>query len=87
MKVFIPGPLRSYTREATVVRAEGKTIGQVLSNLDDSFPGFRFRIIDEQDSVREHIKVFVERRTGLGSFLSPVQPSDEVQILCALSGG
>ncbi len=86
MKVFIPGPLRSYTREATVVRAEGKTIGQVLSNLDDSFPGFRFRIIDEQDSVREHIKVFV-RGEQVWDLSSPVQPSDEVQILCALSGG
>ena len=86
MKVFIPGPLRSYTREATVVRADGKPIGQVLSNLDDSFPGFRFRIIDEQDSVREHIKVFVGGEQGWDlSF--PVQPSDEVQILCALSGG
>ena len=86
MKVFIPGPLRSYTREAPVVRAEGKTIGQVLSNLDDSFPGFRFRIIDEQDSVREHIKVFV-RGEQVWDLSSPVQPSDEVQILCALSGG
>lgn len=86
MKVFIPGPLRSYTREATVVQAEGGTLGQVLLDLDRSFPGFRFRIIDEQDSVREHIKIFVGG-DQVRNLSSPVQPSDEVQILCALSGG
>ena len=86
MKVFIPGPLRSYTKETPVVRAEGETLGQVLADLDNAFPGFRFRIIDEQDSVRKHIKIFVEGEQ-VSDLSSPVQPSDEVQIICALSGG
>ena len=27
--------------------------------MDKQFPGFRFRIVDEQDSVREHIRLVI----------------------------
>ena len=45
MKVRIPTPLRSYTAEASVVEADGHTIGAVLEDLDRRFPGLRFRVV------------------------------------------
>src|SRR5688572_27445924 len=57
MKVFIPTPLRSYTGKEGVIEATGGTIGELLMDLNRRFPGFRFRIIDEQDGIREHIKI------------------------------
>ncbi len=86
MKVFIPGPLRSYTNQSNVVHAEGRTVGELLRHLDSDYPGFRFRIIDEQDQVREHIKIFVneEQQRDLAG---TINSSDEIQIICALSGG
>ena len=85
MKVSIPTPLRSYTR-APEVEAEGNNVGELLEDLDRRYPGIRFRMIDEQDGLRPHIRIFVnrERATGLEQTLGR---GDEVQILQALSGG
>ena len=86
MKVLIPTPLRSYTAHEAAVDADGATLAQVLTDLDRRYPGIRFRMIDEQDRIRQHMRIFVNREQvyDLGTRL---QPSDEVQILQALSGG
>jgi molybdopterin synthase sulfur carrier subunit len=86
MKISIPTPLRSYTEQASLVRADGETVAALLWDLDAQYPGIRFRMIDEQDAIRPHIRIFVnrERRKDLDAALST---SDEIQILQALSGG
>jgi molybdopterin synthase sulfur carrier subunit len=84
VRVSIPSPLRSYTG-ASEVEARGATVGDLLVDLDARFPGIRFRMIDEQDTIRPHIRIFVNReRVELAAALAP---GDEVQILQALSGG
>jgi molybdopterin synthase sulfur carrier subunit len=86
MRVTIPSPLRSYTAGRTEVRGAGATVAAMLAELNSQFPGIRFRIIDEQDRIRRHIRIFVNRE--LVSELSrPLSDSDEVQIICAISGG
>lgn len=86
MRILIPSPLRSYTGGKEEVQAMGATLKEVLFDLDQSFPGFRFRIIDEQDQIRTHIKVFVnqEQETELSREL---QPTDTIHVICSLSGG
>jgi molybdopterin converting factor small subunit len=58
----------------------------MLGDVDRRFPGFRFRIITEQDEIREHIKLFVNQEQVRDLSVS-LQPADEVHIICALSGG
>lgn len=86
MRILVPTPLRSYTGRRAEVEAEGTTLGELLADLDRRHPGIRFRMIDEQDAIRPHIRIFVnaEQVPGLET---PLAPSDEVQILQALSGG
>lgn len=86
MKVIIPSPLLSYTGQKKEVDATGATIAEVLEDLNRSFPGIRFRMIDEQDAVRPHMKIFVngEQVFALNTALNV---ADEVHILQALSGG
>ena len=86
MLVYIPSPLRSYTNNADKVTATGGTLDQVLGQLDSTYPGIRFRIITEQDSVRKHIKIFVNE-TLTEDLSTPVQTDDRIHIVCALSGG
>ena len=86
MKVRIPTPLQSYTGERHEVPAAGETLAAVLQDLDRRYPGIRFRMIDEQDAIRAHIRIFVNREQVRDLSWS-LQPSDEVQILQALSGG
>lgn len=85
MKVSIPSPLLSYTQDPEV-EADGATLSELLADLDQRYPGIRFRMIDEQGAIRPHMRIFInrERVVGLEEALSP---KDEVQILQALSGG
>ena len=86
MNVFIPTPLRSYTKDKSKVDAIGETLAALLQNLDKKFPGIRFRMIDEQDQIRTHIKIFINREQAQ-SISVPLSRGDEVLIICALSGG
>ena len=86
MQVLIPSPLRSYTQEENEVAAEGDSLAELLQNLEQNYPGIRFRMIDEQDRIRQHIKIYVDK--VLAERLAyPLQGSKLVQIVCALSGG
>ncbi len=85
MKVFIAQPLRSYTNAAEV-EADGQDLSELLLDLDRRYPGIRFRIIDEQERMRQHVKFFVNRQQ-VGRLDVPLAPHDEVHILQALSGG
>jgi sulfur-carrier protein len=85
-QVFVPTPLRSYTGHADEVGAHGSTVAELLADLDRRFPGIRFRIIDEQDAIRPHMRIFVNGEEVRGLDSRPT-PAGEVQILQALSGG
>lgn len=85
MKVHIPSALRSYT-EASETEADGATLGAVLADLERRYTGIRFRMIDEQDRIRPHLRIFVNG-TQVRELAQPLAPSDEVVIVQALSGG
>jgi sulfur-carrier protein len=84
--VRVASPLRSYTAGAAQVSARGATVAGVLSDLERAHPGMRFRMIDEQDRIRPHIRIFINQRE-VKSLQEPLAPQDEVHLICALSGG
>ena len=85
MKVLIPSALRSYT-ERSEAAASGGSLAGVLPHLDRLYPGIRFRMIDEQNRIRPHIRFFVngEQARDLGQAL---EATDKLMIVQALSGG
>jgi MoaD family protein len=86
MKVIIPSPLLSYTKQLKEVEADGSTIAELLDDLNRRYPGIRFRMIDEQDAVRPHMKIFVNGEQ-VWRLDSSLKQTDEIYILQALSGG
>ncbi|HEY4646222.1 MAG TPA: MoaD/ThiS family protein [Steroidobacteraceae bacterium] len=84
--VRIPSPLRSYTNGAASTAVNGSTVAEVLADLDRRFPGMRFRMIDEQDRIRQHIRLYVNTRAAT-HLAEPVRAGDEVHVICALTGG
>ena len=86
MRVRIPTPLRSYTDQRTTVEAEGGTIDEILLDLDRQFPGIRFRVVDEQGRLRQHMKVFVNEDSER-DLSTAIDTSDEIVLMQALSGG
>lgn len=86
MRVVIASPLRSYTGGRSEVEAQGVTVGEVLDDLNRQFPGMRFRMVDEQDRLREHIRIFFKAER-CASLADRIDGPGEVQIICAISGG
>ena len=86
VKVKVASVLFEYTHDAPEVEASGATLRALLADLDKRHPGLRFRVIDEQDHVRQHMNVFIAGRPTR-SLDAKVGPGDEVHILQALSGG
>lgn len=85
MIVRIPSQLLSYT-QVSRVDVEARTLGDVLRELERRYPGLRFRIVDEQDRIRRHIHIFVNKEMASG-LDQPLSPADEIRIIGAISGG
>ena len=85
MKVLIPTPLLSYTK-AREVEASGATLVELLADLDRQYPGLRFRVIDEQNAMRPHMRFFVNNEQVF-NITQPLRPTDSVILVQALSGG
>jgi sulfur-carrier protein len=88
-RVRIPTPLRSATGGASTVEVEGKTVGEVLRNLDQAHPGIGDRLFDDQGEIRRFVNVFVDDEdvrfaSGLDT---PVEDGATVSIIPAVAGG
>jgi molybdopterin converting factor small subunit len=86
VKVHVASVLYEYTEDAPEVEARGGTLRAVLADLEKRHPGLRFRVVDEQDRIRQHMNVWVAGRPTR-SLDAKVGPDDDVHILQALSGG
>ncbi len=85
MKVLLPTPLLSYTKEREV-EASGATLTELLADLDRQYPGLRFRVIDEQNKMRAHMRFFVNNEQVF-EITHALRPTDSVILVQALSGG
>jgi molybdopterin converting factor small subunit len=83
--VHVPSPLHSYTKKAEV-DAAGATLSAVLDDLERRYPGFRFRVVDEQGRIRPTILFYVNG-VVTRTLDQPVTAADDVHIIAALSGG
>ena len=86
MRVYLSTHFQSYTAGKGCVEARGATAAAVLLDLERQFPGLRFRVIDEQDHVRRHVKLYVNL-ASIEDLATPISAADELHVLGALSGG
>ena len=85
MRVLIPGALLSYTGQ-NWVEAAGATVGDVIDDLEERYPGIRFRMIDEQGRIRRHMRMFFDGEMVL-ELSQALRDDGELLIVQALSGG
>ncbi|PWU05494.1 MAG: molybdopterin synthase sulfur carrier subunit [Verrucomicrobia bacterium] len=87
--VHIPTPLRKLTAEAEIVSAEGKTVEEILTHLNRTYPGLDERLRDENGNIRRFINIFLndEDIRFLQDKATPVKEGDEISILPAIAGG
>ncbi len=87
--VRVPAPLRKLTGEQRTVRANGKTLVEVVEDLERQFPGFRARVVDGEGKVLSFVNIFVDNEDVrfLQGLATPVTEEAEVSIIPAMAGG
>lgn len=86
--VRIPAALRTLTGGADEVKASGKTVGEVIEDLERRHPGLKDRLLDEK-GVRRFINIYVgeEDIRFLDGLDTPLQGNEEISIVPAIAGG
>ncbi|MDZ4278136.1 MAG: MoaD family protein [Dehalococcoidia bacterium] len=74
---------------AKAVPAEGGTVGELLSNLDARYGGFKDQISGDDGQLHRFVNIYVndEDIRYLQALETPVKQGDVVSILPALAGG
>ena len=87
--VRIPTPLQRLTNGQAEVQCEGKTVTELLSDLEKRYPGVKERICDEQGKLRRFVNVFVNEEDirFMQGDQTAVKEGDEVSIIPAIAGG
>jgi len=87
--VRIPTPLRKLTGGAEEVQASGKSVGELIGELEKKYPGIKERICDDKGQVRRFVNIFAndEDIRFLKNLDTPVKDTDEISIVPAIAGG
>jgi molybdopterin converting factor small subunit len=87
--VTVPTQLRTLTGGASEVEASGSTVAEVIGALEDQFPGFSRRVLDDSGSIRRFVNVYVnsEDVRFLKGTESEVPERASISIIPAVAGG
>lgn len=87
--VRIPAPLKKLAREQNIIKAEGKTVGEVLQWLTETYPDLKERLQDEQGEVRRFINIYVndEDIRFVQNLETTLKEGDQISIIPAIAGG
>ncbi|MGI8424114.1 MAG: molybdopterin-synthase adenylyltransferase MoeB [Chloroflexota bacterium] len=89
VKVYIPTPFRRLTENQARVDVTSGTVGELLVELEQKYPGMRERLRDDKGSLFGYINVYVnsEEISELQGEKTALRDGDEVSIIPAVAGG
>ena len=89
IQVRIPVQLRSMTNGQEVVTAAGKSVLEIIEDIEKHHPGVKERICEADGRLRRFVNVFVNEEDirFLQNLETPVKEKDEVSIIPAIAGG
>ena len=89
VEVKVPTILRQATGGEPVVRGDGRTLREVLDDLERRYPGFARRVLSEDGGLHRFVNVYVNGRDVRyeQELATPVSDTDTVIILPAMAGG
>jgi len=87
--IRIPTALRKFADGRAAVQSRGATVGEVLDDLMEAYPGLAQRIYDEGGELRRFVNVFLgdEDIRFLDRLGTPVSEGAELSIIPAIAGG
>ena len=89
-QIRVPTMLRASVGGERVLAGEGRTLRELIQNLDSQHPGFAGQLLDaETGEQRRFVNLYVndEDVRYLGGLDTPVEEGDIISILPAVAGG
>jgi sulfur-carrier protein len=89
VKVLIPTPLQKLTQNQATVECEAANISELLDSLEQSCPGIKARICDDEGKLRRFVNFYVNNEDirFLDGQSTSLADGDEVSIIPAIAGG
>ena len=86
--VRIPTPLRTLTGGQDEVSADGRTVADLIENLEKKHPGIRDRLVDEK-GVRRFVNIYIgeEDIRFLDGLKTELKGGEQISIVPAIAGG
>ncbi len=87
--VLVPTPLQKFTDNKDKVECTGSNITELFDSLEESCPGIKKRLCDEEGQPRRFLNLYVnsEDIRFLEGTKTPLKDKDEVSIVPAVAGG
>jgi len=87
--VRVPAMLRPAVGGERSVAADGRTLRELIDNVDQRHPGFAGQLLDPDGQQRSFVNIYVndEDVRYLGGLETPVAEGDVISILPAVAGG
>jgi molybdopterin synthase sulfur carrier subunit len=88
VKVNVTATLRNLVG-AKSVDADGRTVAELLDNLDANYPGFKSQISDQNGGLHRFVNIYLndEDIRYLNALDTQLKEGDVISILPALAGG
>lgn len=89
IQLQVPRILQSNSNQAEVeIVFVGETVGELLQQVQQEYPGLHRSICDETGRIRQHINLFVnDELWHRNQFETRLKPGDIVSVFQAVSGG
>ena len=89
VEVRVTATLQKLVGGEKAVRGQGETVAEVLSDLEQRYPGFQTQVLDEDGGIHRFVNVYLndEDIRYLQKLDTPLHEGDVLSILPALAGG
>ncbi len=84
--IVIPALLRKFTKGVERVEVPGRTVRDLVRNLEEKFPEIAGQLVENGD-VKPSIAVSIDGEIGTGGLIDTVRDDSEVHFIPALGGG
>lgn len=87
--VRVPTPLRRITNGQGEVQVQASTVREAIEKLEEVYPGFKERLLDEKGEVRKFVNLYLndEDIRFLKGLDTELKDGDVLSIVPAIAGG
>ena len=87
--VRIPTPLRNLTGGQGEIETTGKSVAELIENVNKQHPGLKERLYDEHGQLRRFVNIYLNEEDirFLNGAETTIKDGDVVSIIPAIAGG